>query len=156
MFDPGSLYASLETFGRLAFAIVLGGVVGLEREQQRKPAGLRTHMLVSLGAATFMLLGLELAGDLHAPGLDLLRLDPMRLIQGIIGGIGFLGAGAIIRERGSVAGLTTAGSLWFVGALGVTAGAGRYLLGIYAAVLGLIVLQVVGRLGRRPRDEPSA
>jgi putative Mg2+ transporter-C (MgtC) family protein len=129
---------------RLALAVLMGGVIGFEREWSHKPAGLRTHMMVCLGAATFTLV----AEFLIPPPGDPYRVDPTRLVQGVIGGIGFLGAGTIIQSRGSVHGLTTAGSLWFTGALGVAVGAGAYILAGSALVLALVVLTLVGLLGR--------
>jgi putative Mg2+ transporter-C (MgtC) family protein len=145
---------------RLAVAIGLGGVLGLEREWHGKPAGLRTHMMVSLGSASFTVVALEVYGELIAGGTDLVRPDPLRIIEGIIGGIGFLGAGSIIQSRGSVEGLTTAGSLWFVGSVGVAVGTGNYGIAAIAVVMGLVVLQVIGyvekvferRLGDRRDD----
>lgn len=135
---------------RLALAIGLGGVLGLEREWRGKPAGLRTHMMVSLGAATFSLVSLDVyAKLLAASGSEATRLDPLRIIEGIIGGIGFLGAGSIIRSHGSVEGLTTAGSLWFIGAIGVAVGGGHYLIAGVAVGMGLVILQGVGYLERR-------
>lgn len=134
---------------RLSVAVVLGGVVGLEREWRRKAAGLRTHMMVSLGSATFTVVALEMYQRLVLQGDEATRMDPIRLIEGIIGGIGFLGAGAIIQSRGSVEGLTTAGSLWMVGAVGVAAGGGHHVIAVLSVLLGLVVLQGVGHLERR-------
>lgn len=134
---------------RLGLAIVFGGLLGFEREYHGKAAGLRTHMMVALGAATFTLLSLEVYAQVSVAGADsAARVDPMRLIEGIIGGIGFLGAGAIIQGRGSVAGLTTAGSLWLVGSVGVAIGGGFYVIAALAVVAGLVVLAGVGLVER--------
>ncbi len=142
---------------RMVLSILLGGLVGLEREWHGKPAGLRTHMLVCLGSATFTLVMLELFDEIAAAGAASARIDPLRLIQGLIGGIGFLGAGSIIRSGGSVEGLTTAGSLWLTGAIGLAVGGGHYPLAGAAVALALVVLVVAGRLDRalarrRPRQ----
>ena len=131
---------------RLVAAVLLGGVLGFEREVQAKPAGLRTHMMVSLGAACFSLAALGFAqqavGSLDSPAAT--QVDPTRVVDGIVGGIGFLGAGAIIRNSGSVEGLTTAGSIWLVGAIGIACGAGNFLLAGVAVVLAVLILLVVG------------
>jgi putative Mg2+ transporter-C (MgtC) family protein len=126
---------------RLALAIVMGGLLGFEREYHHKAAGLRTHMMVALGAATFTLISLELVARVAAEGSEsAARVDPMRLVSGIVGGVGFLGAGAIIQGRGSVEGLTTAGSLWFVASVGVAIGGGHYVIAGLAVAAGLVVL----------------
>jgi putative Mg2+ transporter-C (MgtC) family protein len=135
---------------RLGLAIVMGGLLGFEREYHRKAAGLRTHMMVALGAATFTLIALELFAQVSAAAGagSAARVDPMRLIEGIIGGIGFLGAGAIIQGRDTVAGLTTAGSIWFVGSVGVAIGGGYYSIAALAVVAGLVVLAGMGLMER--------
>jgi putative Mg2+ transporter-C (MgtC) family protein len=143
---------------RLGVAALLGGCVGFEREYKDKPAGLRTHMMVSLGSACFMLVVLEILEGFpvgSTEGLTEARptysivSDPSRVIQGIVGGIGFLCAGAIIRTGGSVSGLTTAGSLWLVGAVGVASGSGEYLLAGSAVIIALFVLYAIGWLEHR-------
>lgn len=121
---------------RLALALVVGGLIGLERQIDRKPAGLRTHMLVSLGAAVFVLAGLE--GGTTNSG------DYTRIIQGITTGIGFLGAGEIIsrsdRRKVQVRGLTSAAAIWVSAALGVAIGCGLWFVGLAGALLTLFVL----------------
>lgn len=134
---------------RLVLAIVLGGVLGLERELQSKPAGLRTHMMVALGSTTFTLVTIELYSSIVAAGHSVARLDPLRLIEGIIGGIGFLCAGSIIQSRGSVEGLTTAGSLWFIGAVGVAVGGGHMVIAGTSVALALVVLFGLGVVEKR-------
>lgn len=137
---------------RIALAALLGALLGWEREARDKPAGLRTHMLVSIGSATFTLLGFETGAELseHAGKAGHEEVDPTRIIQGIVGGLGFLGAGSIIKAKGSedVTGITTAASIWYTGALGVAAGMGAYLLALVSAVLGLLVLSVLGRVSK--------
>ena len=123
-----------EIAGRLTLAMLLGAAIGLNREWQEKPAGLRTHALVALGGALFALIGLLLnPGDPAATG---------RILQGITAGIGFIGAGVIMRrpEIPDVQGLTTAAAIWLVVAIGVAAGAGLWRTSLAALVLTLFVL----------------
>jgi putative Mg2+ transporter-C (MgtC) family protein len=123
---------------RLCVAVVLGGVLGWERESVGAPAGLRTHMLVSLGSALFVLIPLQ-AG---------MRLDDLsRVLQGITAGIGFLGAGAILkqRDRNDVRGLTTAASIWLTAALGVAAGMGREATALLSTLFALVILAILRR-----------
>ena len=132
---------------RLALAVVLCGLVGLEREARDQPAGLRTHMLVGLGAALFTLVsahGFE-AFDRPRPDGAPLRVDPTRIAAQIVSGIGFLGAGAIIRQGFNVRGLTTAAALWIVAAIGMAVGAGYYLGAAVTTALVLAALVVFRR-----------
>jgi putative Mg2+ transporter-C (MgtC) family protein len=99
-------------------------------------------MMVSLGAAAFMLLALELYHEIRNTGAT--NSDPLRIVEGIATGIGFLGAGAILHRRGDIAGLTTAGSIWLAGAVGVASGGGHYVVAVSAVVFGLVVLRLVG------------
>ncbi len=130
---------------RLLVAAVLGGLVGWERESHEKPAGLRTHMLISLAACLFTLLGLEMV-EYDALEVDHVRSDPMRLIDAVTAGVAFLAAGSIITSGGSIKGLTTGASMWMVGAVGVAAGLGEVMLGGFAVVITLIVLWMLGKL----------
>jgi putative Mg2+ transporter-C (MgtC) family protein len=114
---------------RLAAAVALGGTIGLERELRAQPAGFRTHVLVALGASLFTVSGIELGGA-----------DPSRVAAQVVAGIGFLGAGAILHERGAVHGLTTAASLWIAAAVGVACGAGVPELAAFAVVIALLTL----------------
>lgn len=148
-----------EVLVRLTAAFVVGSAVGLERERLDKPAGLRTHCLVSLGSATFILLGFEVGSHLSSRYGEA-GLDPTRVLQGVVGGIGFLGAGAIIKSSGQVTGMTTAASVWIAGALGAAAGLGAYVVAVIATAFTLITLFVVPRIqklfgGGRP-DAPAA
>lgn len=129
---------------RLSLAALLGALFGWERESSDKPAGLRTHMLVSIGSATFTLLGFETGAEL-AERFGEAGLDPTRIVQGIVGGLGFLGAGSIIKSRNAddVTGITTAASVWFTGALGVACGMGAFLLAGISGLLGLLVLTLL-------------
>jgi putative Mg2+ transporter-C (MgtC) family protein len=132
---------------RLAIAVLIGGLIGWDRQRSDKPAGIRTHMLVSLGSACFTLLGFEVGEHLspaHGPGFD-----PTRVLQGVIGGIGFLGAGAIIRNNGHVSGITTAAGVWVAGALGACAGVGAYVLALGTTIMAFAILTGVGLLEQR-------
>ncbi|MEN6495306.1 MAG: MgtC/SapB family protein [Thermoguttaceae bacterium] len=129
-------------------AVLLAGILGWERGVRDKPAGPRTHMMVALGSATFTYVSLMLYHSLALPG-EGHHADPSRVLQGIIGGIGFLGAGSIIRSAGSVQGLTTAATIWVVGAIGVASGLGHYLVAAYTTLLAFLVLTAVGQIERR-------
>ena len=137
---------------RLAIAAALGGAVGLERELRERQAGLRTHLVVCVGSALFTLVSAY--GFSASPGF---RVDPTRIAAQIVSGIGFLGAGAIIRQGLSVRGLTTAATLWLVAAIGMASGAGYYaaaLLATAGAILPLGPLRIVAfRATRRFRPE---
>jgi len=122
----------LEMVLRLLMATVLGAIIGYQRERAAKPAGLRTHVLICVGAALFTIASLYGFGDVA---------DPARIAAGIVAGIGFIGAGAIIRrDEGLVAGLTTAATIWAVAAVGLAVGAGLYLVSAVTTVLISIVL----------------
>ena len=129
-----------DVFLRLVVAAVLGGSIGLERELREREAGLRTHLLVSVGAAVFTLVSAYGFADFHYSARGGITLDPTRIAAQIVTGIGFLGAGAIIREGLSVRGLTTAGSLWVSAAIGMAAGAGWYWAAIVTTVLTIVAL----------------
>jgi putative Mg2+ transporter-C (MgtC) family protein len=140
---------------RLAAACLLGGAIGLERDMHGRAAGLRTNMLVSLGSALFMLVSqaIALAYTTHAGGDSGLRIDPGRIAAQIITGIGFLGAGAIIKEGINVRGLTTAACLWVSAGIGMACGAGLFELAIVVTLIGLFTLIVLNRLERLyPKD----
>ncbi|WP_354685123.1 MgtC/SapB family protein [Cupriavidus necator] len=123
---------------RLTVAVVLGGLIGYERESSGKAAGLRTHMLVALGSALFVLVPLQAGVPLA---------DMSRVLQGLTAGIGFLGAGAILKQsdEAHIKGLTTAASIWMVAAIGVAAGLGRDTTAVIATVFTLIILQILQR-----------
>jgi len=121
----------IEILLRLVLAAIAGGIVGFERKKVHKPAGLRTHMLVGMGAALFVLVSIE-----TIPG------QIGRVISGIATGIGFLGAGTIFRAKDQVKGLTTAASIWTVAAIGLVIGVGEYILAAVATVLVIIILQL--------------
>lgn len=134
----------LDMLARLGAAAVLALFLGLERELRGKPAGLRSHMLVSLGAAGFMLVGMDILFA-TAEGDPSARIDPTRIVEGVIGGIGFLGAGSIIRSGGTIQGITTGAAIWTAGAIGVSCGVGNFVLATMITVFALIVVAILGR-----------
>jgi len=123
---------------KLVLAVILGGLIGLEREYRRKPAGLKTYSLVALGATLFTLIGASLFSQYQ--GVEGVSYDPSRIIASIVAGIGFIGGGLIIRRQFTVEGLTTAAGLWIAAALGVAIGVGLYFLSIVATILSLFIL----------------
>ncbi len=131
---------------RLLAAFILGGIVGLERQIHGRPAGLRTHILVSLGAAVAVIAGVQ--AELSFPSLTI---DTGRIIAGVITGIGFLGAGTIVRYREGIGGLTTAACIWFVSMIGILCGFAFYALAGIASVAALLVLLILDTLeGKLP------
>lgn len=130
----------LEDGVRLALAVVMGGVIGLEREASDKPAGLRTNILICVGSTLMMILSIDVARH-----YAVVTADPGRIAQGVITGIGFLGAGTILHSRGGVVGLTTAATTWSVAGIGLALGSGFYLLAAITTLLILAVLWVLGR-----------
>ena len=132
---------------RLVAAVILGAFLGIERRSKGKVAGLRTMMLVSLGAAAFTVTGVSamhalVEAEQASETTAMLRLDTSRVIAGIVGGIGFIGAGAIIQARGKVHGVTTASCIWVAAAVGVACGLEQYAIAIVVAVLAILALQV--------------
>ena len=131
-----------ESLLRLVMAMIVGGAVGLEREYHDRPAGLRTHILVCVGSCLIMLISAEVslgfAGEIQS--------DPARIAAQVVSGIGFLGAGTILREGVTVRGLTTAASLWIVAALGLGAGAGLYVQTVAAVVITLVSLSLLSQV----------
>lgn len=128
--------------GRLAFSLLVGVVVGIERAMHGRPAGLRTHALVCVSSTLLILLTVFQWELLAGVPMETIRIDPTRMAQGIMTGIGFLGAGVIMKERFTVRGLTTAASIWMTASLGIIIGMGFYLAATLAAVLTLVVLSV--------------
>lgn len=126
---------------KLILAVLLGGLIGIERETAHKPAGLRTNILVCLGTALFTLIALKSFEDYPKSPVDITR-----IAAGIITGIGFLGAGTIVRTGRGIQGLTSAATIWFVCGIGMATGMGYYALAIVSAFLGFIILKFVGVL----------
>lgn len=139
--------SELELVTRLVLATVLGGLVGLERETHGRPAGFRTHTLVSVGAALVMLISMYAFAAPRA-GLGAVAYDPGRLAAQVVSGIGFLGAGTIIRDGASVRGLTTAASLWAVAGIGLAAGSGFYLGAVVTTGLVVATLFFLSKVER--------
>jgi putative Mg2+ transporter-C (MgtC) family protein len=139
----------VENLGRLALAAALGGAIGFERELREREAGFRTHMLVSLGSALFTIVSAYGFHEFLTSGDQVVRSDPTRIAAQIVTGIGFLGAGAIIRQGVSVRGLTTAATLWVSAAIGMAAGAGYYSGAVIGTVVTLIALWPLRILGYR-------
>jgi putative Mg2+ transporter-C (MgtC) family protein len=162
MFDPANTTLSEGVIAlRLLLAVGLGAVIGFEREQLARPAGLRTHMLTALAAALFTIITMEIhTGVLReASGQSS---DPIRIIEAVTAGVAFLAAGAIFRSQGDVKGLTTGAGMWLAGAIGVACGAGYGILAIMATVLAAIILVAVlwlevhfeGKNDKHSRDVP--
>lgn len=133
---------------RLVLAAVLAGVIGVERELREQEAGLRTHMLVCVGATMFMLVGVYAWADISLGNSIGVVVDPSRVASYVVSGIGFLGAGAIIKYGINVRGLTTAASLWVVAAIGVAVGAGMYAFAIATTALVLLALWPLSQVKR--------
>ena len=129
---------------RLTLSAILGGIVGMERESLNRPAGLRTHILVCVGSSLIMISGIHLFYTFQS----YTNVDPGRLAAQIVSGIGFLGAGTIIKEGSTVRGLTTAASLWTVSGIGIAIGSGFYFGGLMATLLVLITLVVFSKFER--------
>ena len=124
---------------RLLLAAIFGAAIGFEREWRNRPAGLRTHVLVCVAAATFAILTIEIV---HAPMFekDTGRFDPIRVIEAVTAGVAFLAAGVVIFTRGQVHGLTTGAGMWLAGAIGVACGLGLWQIALFSTVLALLVL----------------
>ena len=140
---------TFEQIGSMLAAVLLGALIGLERELSRKPLGLRTNILICLGASIFTIVSIQMGTTLGG--------SPERIAAQIVGGIGFLGAGAIIRDRGTVQGATTAATIWLVASLGMACGAGYFMVAIAGTGLALLVLfglhPLETRMEQRHRDD---
>ena len=124
----------------LLVAFVLSGLIGWLRERQGKTAGLRTHILVCVGAALFTLVSLHLASA---------GAEPSRIAAGVVTGIGFIGAGCILHSRGSISGITTASSIWAVAAIGIASGAGFYIGAVVTTIISIITLEFLQRVEKK-------
>jgi putative Mg2+ transporter-C (MgtC) family protein len=142
-------------FLRLAIAGVFGAIIGFDRELKNKPAGLRTHTLVSLAAALFTLVTFELYAELGMKD-DTSSADPIRIIESVTSGVAFLAAGAIIRSGGNVQGLTTGANMWLAGAVGVACGAGFYLLATLGAMFSVIIITLLRKIETKFIRDDSA
>jgi putative Mg2+ transporter-C (MgtC) family protein len=143
MFDPLNTTLSEGVIAlRLLLAVGLGAVIGFEREQLARPAGLRTHMLTALAAAVFTIITIEIhAGVLRESAGQ--STDPIRVIEAVTAGVAFLAAGAIFRSQGDVKGLTTGAGMWLAGAIGVACGAGYGILAVMATGFAAVILVAV-------------
>ena len=124
---------------RLFLATCIGGLLGIEREIADRPAGFRTHMMISLAAAAFAVIALEITA-MQAFADDQIRTDPLRLVEAITAGVAFLAAGTILLRRGEIQGLTTGAGMWLAGAAGLSAGLGLWLVALMSCLLGATVL----------------
>ena len=143
--------AQLAVVVTTGYAMVLGGVIGFEREMKNRPAGFRTHMLVAGAASLLLGIGLLVLADPTVPHLKRVQIDPLRLMEAVVAGVSFIGAGTIFATRGhdTVAGITTAASLLMVAVIGAAAGLHYYWLTFAATVLTLLVLNTLNALERR-------
>jgi len=150
LYPSGSL-AYVEVVFRLVLAAALAALLGWDREERDRPAGIRTYMLVALAASVFTVLTFEIYETVrlsHSEGAS----DPIRIIEAVTAGVAFLAAGTIIQGRNSVRGLTTGAGMWMAGALGVASGAGHYMLAIVAALLSFVILRFI----QSPRSSPDS
>jgi putative Mg2+ transporter-C (MgtC) family protein len=145
--------SALVVVARIAAALLIGGLIGFERTFHGRPAGFRTHALVSVASAMLMLVTVYQADWMTAAPVDTIRTDPTRMAQGIMTGIGFLGAGVIFKEGLTVRGLTTAASIWVTAAIGILVGVGFYLPAIVGTIATLIVLGVFRAIESRMPSE---
>jgi putative Mg2+ transporter-C (MgtC) family protein len=131
---------------RILVGTVLGAVIGYERRMHGRPAGLRTHLIVALASSTFMVVSTHFVYFQTYKAGDLVAVDPSRIAASVVTGVGFLGGGAILRTGVNVQGLTTAAGLWLVAAIGLSAGAGMYVVSTFSTLLGVVALTVLRRL----------
>lgn len=132
----------ISTIARLIAAMVLGGIIGFEREVHQKSAGLRTHIMIALASCLFALVALELLDVASNESQGTAKPDILRLIEAVTAGVAFLAAGSIITSGGKVRGLTTGAGMWLAGAVGLSCGTGRIGLALIATVLGIVVLSL--------------
>ena len=138
------MIGNIDVIYRLILAVILSGLIGLEREIHGREAGLRTHILVGIGASLIMLTSIYIASQYAMSN----SADPGRVAAGVVAGIGFIGAGTIIRSRASIKGLTTAASLWATAGIGLAIGSGFYLGALITTILILFSLIFLGRIER--------
>lgn len=145
---PASRIGYPVIFARFVGAILLGGIIGFEREAKNRPAGLKTHIMVALAAAVFSVISIE---AMHTPALasDNFKPDPLRVIEAVTAGVAFLAAGTIVLSRGEIQGITTGASLWLAGAIGLCLGFGHWVIGFAAVIGGIVILFFVGFMEKR-------
>jgi putative Mg2+ transporter-C (MgtC) family protein len=139
-------------FARMVGAILLGAVIGAEREYRAHPAGLRTHILVALSACVFSLLSIE---SVHMAGFadEQVQIDPLRVIEAVTSGVAFLAAGMIVFSRGEVRGLTTGAGMWLAGAVGLSVGLGYWFIATVATFACFAVLMILGKIAIGPQGD---
>ena len=137
---------------RVLAGTMLGAVIGYERRIHRRPAGLRTHLLVALAASVFMVVSTSFVYFQHYVRDDLVAVDPSRIAASVVTGVGFLGGGAILRTGVNVQGLTTAAGLWLCAAIGLSAGAGMYVVSVFSTLLGVVALTLLRQLEHKEDD----
>lgn len=145
-----SSIATADILIRLVVAALLGAAIGLEREYRKKPAGVRTDVLVAVGTAVITIISIEIARFSSVAG----SVDVSRIVSGILPGIGFIGAGSIMQAKGHVEGLTTAASIWLVAAVGMAAGLGLFTLAALATAMGIVSLLILHAV-KLPEGEPK-
>jgi len=139
------MFVHLDLIARIAVGAALGGVIGYERDRHGRPVGLRTHLIVAMAAATFMVISSQFVYWQHYGKSDPIEVDTSRIAASVVSGIGFLAGGAILRTGVTVHGLTTAAGLWLVTAIGMSAGAGMYGIAVIVTLMGVIALTVLRR-----------
>ncbi|MDP5305683.1 MgtC/SapB family protein [Paracoccus spongiarum] len=154
LFSPLQSMSVAAALSRMLLALLLGALIGWEREVKARAAGLRTHMLIALAAAMFTIVAMELT-HFPADDRDSLRIDPLRLIEAVTAGVAFLAAGSIIISGGTVRGVTTGASMWLAGAIGLACGTGSGLLAAMGTAMALVILWII-RVVIRPLVHPRA
>jgi putative Mg2+ transporter-C (MgtC) family protein len=139
------LIAIGEMVGRIAVGAALGGVIGYERDRHGRPVGLRTHLIVAMAAATFMVISSQFVYWQHYGKDDLVEIDSSRIAASVVSAVGFLAGGAILRTGATVQGVTTAAGLWLVTAIGMSAGAGMFVISGAVTAMGITALTVLRR-----------
>ena len=139
------IWLHVDLLARVLVGTFLGAVIGYERRLHGRPAGLRTHLIVALAAATFMVVSTHFVYFQHYAREDLVAVDTSRIAAAVVTGVGFLGGGAILRTGINVQGLTTAAGLWLVAAIGLSAGGGMYAVSIFSTIIGVVALTVLRR-----------
>jgi putative Mg2+ transporter-C (MgtC) family protein len=135
-----------EPYFRLVFAVIIGGLIGLDRAFRGRAAGFRTHILVCLSSCLLMIMTYFQWETIPLHYQEMVRMDPARMAQGVMTGIGFLGAGAMMQDKQTIRGLTTAASIWITASIGLVIGAGFYGAALIAALLTLVTLSIFNRL----------
>lgn len=139
------MVSHLELFGRITIGAFLGGLIGYERDRHGRPVGLRTHLIVAMTAATFMVVSSQFVHYQHYREGQFVEVDGSRIAASVVSGIGFLAGGAILRTGATIQGLTTAAGLWLVTAIGLAAGGGMYFEAIAVTLMGVLALTTLRR-----------